>query len=155
MAQRLLHSCGLTPTFSRQAPVRDVLQDGSVRREDFPPHPEKGRWFKVVPSDYPGGEAAYWRDYDAASEWRTREEFCLEMGLTDAEYVERERYYALKKEINALAVELAQQTGQETRHVNSWLVHEHGFPWRNECSTDDLERMREFLNEWLRRDESV
>jgi hypothetical protein len=70
-----------------------------MRPDELPPEPQRDPRFKVSPRDYPGGDVAYWRDYDAASEWRTREEFRLELGLTEAEYVERERYYALKKEV--------------------------------------------------------
>lgn len=40
---------------------------------------------------------------------------------------------------------VAEAAGVTTRNLAHWLVKEKGFPWRDDCTWDDLRRMLTFL----------
>ena len=78
---------------------------------ELPLHPRDDPRYAGIPWQYPGGQDAYWRDYDATAVWHAREASRIEMGLSEEEYVRRKRFYDLKKEVNRIAEEVERRPG--------------------------------------------
>ncbi|GAA4737547.1 hypothetical protein [Actinomycetospora chibensis] len=114
---------------------------------ELPLHPSNDPRFAGIPSQYPGGQDAYWRDYGVAAVWHGRESTRIELGLSEEEYQQRLRYFDLKKEVNRIVTALETSSGLDGRTISRWLVFEQGFPWRNACTYEDLQRLKDFLTD--------
>ena len=129
-------------------------QDRRMANEELPPAPDSDPRFDVLPEDYPGGAKAYDHDYIRALEWRDREQHRIGLGLTEEEYLQRERYFKLRTQVSKMVEKLAQETGHDGRTISLWLVKGHGFPWRDDCEYSDLKRMKKFLADPANRSEA-
>ncbi|MGW6699778.1 hypothetical protein [Nocardia sp. NPDC055049] len=92
--------------------------------------------------EYPGGSKARDRDYELAC---VEHERILHLHAYAGRLGKREQYYAHRKEVNRAVQALAEEAGQDGRTISLWLVRNHGFPWRNNCELEDLQRMLAFL----------
>lgn len=110
--------------------------------EPLPIDPYDDPRFDVA--DYPGGEEARERDYAAAQEEyeRARHRHALA-----GRFGEHSQYYAHRTEVNRAVEALAEETGHDGRTIALWLVKDHGFPWREACELEDLQRMLAFLGD--------
>lgn len=59
--------------------------------------------------------------------------------------MDRYAYYALKRRVFDVSVVVGLLAGVTRRNLAHWLVKDRGFPWRNDCSVDDLNRLLAFL----------
>jgi hypothetical protein len=107
--------------------------------------------------EYPGGPVAYWRDYRTALaahfEYQAAHQpWDADDGPADSDdeetpqqKVDRYAYYALKRRVFDVSVVVAALAGTTRRNLAHWLVKSRGFPWRANCSVDDLNRLLTFL----------
>jgi hypothetical protein len=126
-----------------------------------PPRPSRELRFLVRYDEYPGGPLAYWRDYRAAlalyfeyqpahHRWGADEGEAGsddEVTETPQQKVDRYAYYALKRRVFDVSVVVAALAGITRRNLAHWLVKSRGFPWRGNCSVDDLNRLLAFLHD--------
>ncbi|MCK2245215.1 MULTISPECIES: hypothetical protein [unclassified Crossiella] len=107
-------------------------------------HPQGEARFAVAYPDYPGGEAAYWKDFAAAAAtYYTTEE--LEGRRSPEQYAEEQARYALKRRVDEIAHQVADAAGISYHDLCHWLVKDQGFPWRNDCDFGQLRTLLEFL----------
>lgn len=141
------------------------IVDGSTAdtEEDWysgPPRPSRELRFLVRYDEYPGGPVAYWRDYRAAlatyfeyqavhHPWAANDgDADSDDELTETpqqEEVDRYAYYALKRRVFDVSVVVAALARITRRNLAHWLVKSRGFPWRADCSVEDLNRLLTFL----------
>jgi hypothetical protein len=124
-----------------------------------PPRPSRELRFLVRYDEYPGGPVAYSRDYRAAlaayfeyqaahHPWDADEgeaDSDDELTETPQQKVDRYAYYALKRRVFDMSVVVAALAGITRRNLAHWLVKSRGFPWRADCSVDDLNMLLAFL----------
>jgi hypothetical protein len=124
-----------------------------------PPHPSRELRFLVRYDEYPGGPDAYWGDYRAAlavydKHWDARKPLDADEGEADSDdelaetpqqKVDRYAYYGLTRRVFDVSVVVAALAGITRRNLAHWLVKSRGFPWRADCSVDDLNRLLAFL----------
>ena len=124
-----------------------------------PPHPSRELRFLVRYDEYPGGPVAYWRDYRAAlaayfeyqaahRRWDADEgeaDSDDELTETPQQKVDRYAYYGLKRRVFDVSVVVAALAGITRRNLAHWLVKARGFPWRADCSVDELNSLLDFL----------
>src|SRR5207249_2211381 len=70
-----------------------------------------------------------------------REQHRMAMGLTDEQMREREAYYRLRSRVDKASKAMADAAGVNHRTFSLWLVRVKGFPWRRDCTIDDLRRL--------------
>ncbi len=124
-----------------------------------PPRPSRELRFLVRYDEYPGGPVAYWRDYRTAlaayfeyqDAHRPRDtdegeaDSDDELTETPQQRVDRYAYYGLKRRVFDVSVVVAALAEITRRNLAHWLVKSSGFPWRADCSVDDLNRLLAFL----------
>lgn len=123
------------------------MHDTDGEWDDGPAHPREDEHFEAAYAEYPGGEDAYWRDFRAAATayfQHNREDF---EGEDEATFANTQAYYALKRRVFDMSTTVAEAAGLTTRTMAHWLVKEKGFPWREDCTWDDLRRLLVLLEQ--------
>jgi hypothetical protein len=101
--------------------------------------------------EYPGGDEAHERDYEAACEEYER---ISHLHALAGRFGKHRQYYAHRKEVNRALIGLEEEAGHDGRTLALWLVLDHGFPWRDECELEDLQRILAFLADPKNREEA-
>src|SRR5919106_3893598 len=119
------------------------LSDPSTDAE----HPRVDPRFAVEFDEFPGGWPGWRRAFKRAAVEHVTSLPELDYRSQDApgHYAHQQLYYAVKSRVNAAAHRVAEVAEVEHRNFSLWLVKQRGFPWRQDCSIDDLLRLLEFL----------
>ncbi|MHA6623626.1 hypothetical protein [Pseudonocardia sp. DLS-67] len=107
--------------------------------------PDDDPRFACSPDDYPQGPEVYWEHFDEAMTRFHREQRRIAIGLTDEQMREREAYYRLRPRVDKASKAMADAAGVDHRTFSLWLVRVKGFPWRRDCTMDDLRRLYVYL----------
>jgi hypothetical protein len=95
--------------------------------------------FDEFPGVWPGWRRAFTR---AAAEYvQLMPDWHYLCGEPPGRYAHQQLYYAVKSRVNAAAHRVADEAGVEHRDLSLWLVKQHGFPWRRDCTMPDLLRL--------------
>ncbi|MDN5855426.1 MAG: hypothetical protein L0K86_21790 [Actinomycetia bacterium] len=117
-----------------------------------PEHPREDPALHVPFHDIPGGWPCWRRAFKKSA--ATFYDCCLANDpdyhgasyKTAGHYAHTQLYYEVKRRVNVAARALAERVGVSHRNLSIWLVKEHNYPWRQDCSIDDLRDLLDFLS---------
>ena len=125
----------------------DRLVSAADRYDEYLEHPADEPRFAGRIAEYPGGWPAFWRDFRATLTAYVRDTADLSWasGPGPAEYIAEQVHSMLRRKVRAAAEKVAAQAGVSERNMSHWLVKAKGFPWRRDCTFEQLRDLLSFL----------
>ena len=122
--------------------------------EHLPPHPRELPTFDCRPSAHPAGLTGYLGDFRAAMVPYYRTTFPVyaqiipaDDHMTEDDYVDERVKLQLRRHVHEAAQVFAERAGVNHRDLSHWLVKSRGYTWRDQCSTEDRQRLFQFCDD--------